>query len=153
MDEVWVGFSVSSDVIIVGLRVHDDKFEVVDDQTVGLQKGDRSDAYRVMYGRILNYLREKSIKHVVIKGSVVGAHRTALSHLLAAELRGVVTAAAAQSGAGVRVISKASISKNFGARKADEYVADDSFWDVTLDAQVRKGSRETALLILAARKQ
>lgn len=152
MDEVWMGFSVTSDVIIVGLHFHDDIIEVVEDVTWKLQRGDRTDAYRVMYERILNYLREKGIQHVVIKGSVAGIHGAALSHLYAAELRGVVMAAAAQASSDVRVMSKSTISRSFGTRKVDEYVADNRFWDSTLETQVRKGSRETALVILAARK-
>ncbi len=152
MDEIWVGFSVASEVVVVGLNFHDDTVEVVEDVTWTLQQGDRADAYRVMHDRIHNYLTEREIKHVAIKGSVVPSHATTLAHLHAAELRGVVTVAAAHSDADIKVITKASISRSFGKRKVDEYVADDNFWNEALATQVKKGSRETALVILAARK-
>ncbi len=153
MDEKWVGFSVTSNIVIVGLHFRDDVIEVLDDDTWSLQRGDKPDAYRVVYERVLNYLRERDLQNIAIKGSIASTHSGALTHLYAAELRGVVMAAAAQVATDVRVITKSTISKSFGNRKTDEYVADDSFWRETLETQVRKGSRETALAILAARKK
>ena len=117
-----------------------------------LQQGDRSEAYRCMYDRVVNELRERNIKQVVIKGSVVPPKSLLLSHLLAAELRGVIASAAAQAQAQPKTITKATMSRTFGTRTTDEYVSDADFWDDAVSGKLRSGSRETALLILMANK-
>lgn len=62
-----------------------------------------------------------------------------------------MVAAAAAEFAPTQFVAKATISRTFGARKADDYVADDSFWSGRLDGkELRAGSREAALLILSA---
>ncbi len=49
--------------------------------------------------------------------------------------------------------SKASISKTFGERSVDEYVADGEFWKKEVTGiNLRIGSREAAMILLAARK-
>ncbi len=78
---------------------------------------------------------------------------TKKAHLDAAEFRGVVLCAAA-SATKVITLAKATISKGFGERKADEYLVDDAFWNESVaGAPLRNGSREAALLILAARRE
>jgi hypothetical protein len=51
------------------------------------------------------------------------------------------------------VKAKAAISKTFGSRNVNEYVADDDFWKKeVIGVNLRNGSREAALVLLAARK-
>lgn len=60
--------------------------------------------------------------------------------------------AAAASQCPVKALSKAVISRTYGDRKVDEYVADDAFWaDKTTGGALRKLSREAAMLLIAAR--
>ena len=74
-----------------------------------------------------------------------------LAHLESAELRGVVIAAA-RSICPVRSVTKATISRRFGERSVDEYVADDEFWSENVQGvHLRAGSREAALLLIADR--
>jgi hypothetical protein len=71
--------------------------------------------------------------------------------LEAAELRGVIMGALANATA-VQCLLKAHISKHFGERKVDQYLKDKEFWASETKGQLRAGSREAALLILAARE-
>lgn len=152
MNERWAGITVSSDVTIVVAEFNADATKVIEDQTWRLQQGERSSAYSLMYARILNYLREYQIGTVTIKGSAVSKGGMKLAHLEAAEVRGVVISAAAESGARVILITKSLLSRTFGERNADDYISDDSFWQKQSVANLRKGSREAMLLILSARK-
>lgn len=122
---------------------------VVLDHTIPLQTGDRAVAYAAMHARVQNLLREKAVAFVAVKGSAVSQGGTKKGHLEACELRGVVCAAAAAQSK-VVTLTKSSLSRNFGTRKADEYVKDDAYWADALDGAVRKGSREAALFVLAA---
>jgi hypothetical protein len=73
--------------------------------------------------------------------------------LQSAELRGAVMAALGAI-VPVEVRSKASISKTYGERKVDEYVADADFWKKEIvGVNLRAGSREAAMILLAARKE
>ncbi|WP_119069782.1 hypothetical protein [Aggregatilinea lenta] len=155
MSETWIGITVSgSDITLVNLQFgNNDECVLNDDLTWSLQKGERAAAYAVMYSTVLNYLKENSIDKVVIKKSALSREGINQSHLDAAELRGVVMAAAAKSSCETRVISKAHASRTFGKRNTDEYVKDEIFWtDKSLVPKLRKGSREAAFLIFAARK-
>jgi hypothetical protein len=117
-----------------------------------LQAGDRAAAYAVMHQRMLDYVRDQHIQRVVIKASALSMGSTKMGHLASCEVRGVVISAAA-SLAPTRLIAKALISRTFGSRKADEYLRDDAFWgQETNGAALRVGSREAALVLLAARK-
>ena len=100
-----------------------------------------------MYQTISDYLRQHRVKHVAIKASAVNpGGGTTNKHLLAAELRGVVAAAAVDGGSIVHVVKKQSISKTFGSRTADEYVKDNAFWTSSVSGvPLRVGSREAAL--------
>jgi hypothetical protein len=120
-----------------------------------LQKGDKANAYALMHQRLENYVREKKITRAVIKASAVSqAGKPKLAHFESAELRGVAISALCEGGAKVEVTAKATISRTFGERKADEYVSDDTFWDEQVTGEnLRGGSREAALLLLASRRK
>lgn len=154
MSQRWVGLHVTGDlVVLVDLDVPADDNEaavVQSDTTIRLERGDRADAYQTMYRAVSDYLRQNKVKRVVIKASAVNPSGTGGSHLLAAELRGVVAAASVDGGAQVMFIKKQSLSKTFGKRKADEYVKDAAFWKAEIAGNLRSGSREAALLVLAA---
>jgi len=152
--EKWVGITVTGEGLnLVSLEFREGELpSVLEDLTWNLQTGDRPASYNVMYERILNYLRENCVKSVVIKESAV-SQNTRLSHLLSAELRGVVMAAASAASSDVKTIKKSLISRTFGQRKADEYVSDDVFWNSSLKGSLRKGSRETALVVIATKRR
>ena len=150
----WVGIAVSGDkVTVVDAEVDNTGPIVVNaDQTWKLQKGDRSKAYNVIHQQLVDYLDDNKVDQVVVKASAPSQRGMSKAHLAAAELRGVVMSAAASVTA-VSVVAKGHISKTFGDRKVDEYLSDNAFWsaEVAVGA-LRAGSRETALLLLAARK-
>ena len=62
-----------------------------------------------------------------------------------------MVAAALASVTPVSFESKANISRNFGERKVDEYLKDSDFWAKETTGELRSGSREAAMVILAAR--
>jgi hypothetical protein len=154
MTERRVGLTVSGEkVVVVDARVPEDgPIVLLADHTWSLQKGGREDAYHVIYQQVANYLREHEIIRVVLKASAVNVRGSMkLAHLESAEVRGVVIAAA-RSVCPVRSIAKATISRRFGERKVDEYIKDDAFWrDNTEGVDLRAGSREAALLLIADR--
>lgn len=155
MPERWVGFVVVGDVVtVVDSEVPDDASDpvtILADDTWKLQKGDRAEAYDVMYRRCANYLKENGVAKVVVKASALTMGSTKLSHMTSAELRGVIIAAAASVGP-VRTMAKALISRTYGNRKMDEYLQDDDFWDEqTIGGSLRKNSREAAMIVIAAR--
>jgi hypothetical protein len=155
MVERWLGLTASKDsVIVVDATIPDDGGPIVinADDTWRVQNGDRSAAYSVLHQQCADYVRENGIDAVVIKASAVAGRGSAtLGLLLSAEVRGVVIAAAA-SQCSVKALSKAIISRTYGDRKVDEYVADDGFWaDKTAGGALRKLSREAAMLLVAAR--
>ena len=117
--------------------------------TWSLQSGDRVDALAVMYDRVMNFVAEEHITDVAIKASAAGRTVT-VKHLVSAELRGVVAVAAKNGGATVRLVQKAVVSRTFGERNADEYVADDSFWNTAVSGGLLKTRREAAFLLLAS---
>jgi hypothetical protein len=102
-----------------------------------------------MYDRLTNTIREQGISAVVIKSSAVGSARVTTKHLESAELRGIAIVAAQVGGAAVELLAKAHVSRTFGDRTTDEYVADDGFWADAVDGDVAKTRREAAFLILA----
>lgn len=125
--------------------------EVLSDTTWKLQTGERGPALAVIHQRCTGFLAEHPVNLVVVKASALPTGAAKLAHLESAEVRGVVIAAAA-SACTVRIISKGVISRTYGERKVDEYVADDQFWrEHTEGKALRKSSREAAMLILAAR--
>ncbi len=142
-----------SKVIMVDAEIgEDESLTVIADQSFPLPNGDRSVGYSTIYQRCSDYFSENDIDGVVVKASASTGRGGGVNHLRAAEIRGVVIAAAAAHRP-VTVLAKAQISRHFGERKADEYLVDDSFWDEVVPPEsLRKGSREAALLILASAK-
>lgn len=150
-----VAFVVSgASVLVVDASVPDDSAEPVEilaDETWTLQKGDASSAYSVMHQRCADYLRENRIDLAVVKASAAGAKGGGLALLKSAELRGAVIAAAA-SACEVKQLAKGVVSKTFGSKKVDEYLADEPFWrQHTTGGKLRRMSREAAMYVIAAR--
>lgn len=154
MSERRVGLAVSGGKVIVVDAIVPDTgpIELQADHTWSLQRGDREDAYHVLYQQVANYLREHGIRRAVLKASAVNARGgMKLAHLESAEVRGVVIAAA-RSACPVSCVKTATISRTFGERKVDEYVRDDAFWNANVaGVALRAGSREAALLLIADR--
>ncbi len=155
MTKRWLGLTASKEgVIYVDVEVPDDDGPIVvlADDNWKIQKGDRSAAYDVLHQQCADYIRENHIERVIVKASAVtGKGMAKLGMLEAAEVRGVVIAAAA-SVCAVKQLKKGSVSKTYGDRNVDEYVADDSFWAKnTKGGKLRKMSRETAMLLIAER--
>jgi hypothetical protein len=154
MAERWLGIVVSGDkVIFVDAEADGDKPLVLQsDQTWTLQSGNKAEAYSTISQQLANYAHENSIKKVFMKESAVSGGAATMALLQSAELRGAIMAAL---GAIVPTESKskASISKTFGERNVDEYVADNDFWKKeVVGIDLRKGSREAAMILIAARK-
>lgn len=155
MSERWLGLSASKEgVTYVDVEVPDDDSPIVvlNDDTWKVQKGDRAAAYSVLHQQCADYIRENGIETVFVKASAVtGKGAAKLGMLESAEVRGVVIAAGA-SVASVSQLKKGVISRTYGDRKVDEYVADDTFWaENTTGGKLRKMSREVAMLLIAAR--
>jgi hypothetical protein len=130
----------------------DEPISIEFDETWNLQSGAREPALHVLHQRCASFLKEQHIESVVLKASAVSRAPASLALLRSAELRGVVIAAAA-SQAKVKSLAKGAMSRSYGNRKVDEYVEDDGFWqEKTEGAPLRKGSREAAMLIIAARE-
>jgi len=154
MAERWLGVVVSGDkVILVDAEVDGENPLVLQsDQTWTLQSGNRSEAYAVMCQQTADYVRENSIVKVFVKESAVSGGAATKSLLQSAELRGAVMAALGAI-APTATKSKASISKTFGERNVDDYVKDNDFWKKQVSGiDLRVGSREAAMVLLAARK-
>jgi hypothetical protein len=153
MPDRWIGVVVASDrVTAVDAEVPDSGPLVIQaDHSWPLQKGDRASAYRVLHQQVADYCREHEIKRAVIKASAVNRGGTTKAHLEAAELRGVVISASATV-ADTQMMAKATISRTFGKRKVDDYIADNNFWTrEIIGIALRIGSREAAMVLLAAR--
>jgi hypothetical protein len=157
MPERWLGLEVGADEIkLIDAEIPDDAtapIVIQSDQTLPIQHGNRPKAYEVMHRQLVNYARENGIKRAVVKASAAGGGVSMrLPHLHAAEVRGVAICALA-SVTEVKTIAKSHVSRNFGERKADEYLRDDEFWtEKVTGAALRRGSRPAALVILAARQ-
>lgn len=151
MPERWIGIVVSGDrVTLVDAEVPKaGPLALQSDQSWSLQGGDRANAYDVMYRRVRDYIQEHGIARTVIKASALSQGGVRMGHLDSAELRGVVMCAAAAST--VKCLAKNLISRRFGERKVDEYVKDTDFWDANVTGDLRAGSREAAMMLLAAR--
>jgi hypothetical protein len=157
MPETWVGFVASGkSVIVVGAKIPDDErnpIEILYDQTWPIQEGvgARPSGYNVLYQQCLNHLNGCKADKAVIKASATSRSGMGKAHLDGAEVRGVITAAAAAI-VPVNVVAQAHISKTYGGRKVEEYVKDDQFWaQNTSGGKLRTGSRVAAMLLIAAR--
>lgn len=156
MSERRVAFVVVGEAVtVVTAEIPDDPDEpvtVLADETWKLQKGAKAPAYAVLHQRCHDYLRENKVDSVVVKASALPQGAAKLGLLNSAEVRGVIVAAAA-SVCGVDLLSKAVISRTYGERKVDEYIQDDEFWNENMQGgNLRKTSREAAMLIVASRK-
>ncbi|QFG32565.1 hypothetical protein F6476_27095 [Pseudomonas umsongensis] len=144
----------AGEVTVVDTTIPDDPetpITLVRDETWKLPTGDRSNAYDTLFHRCKDFLEANQVDQVVIKASAVPQGSGAKAGLLdGAELRGVIMCAAAST-CETRVLKKDVISRTYG-RKVDDCVKDDSFWEEHLDgANLRKGSREAAMLVVAHR--
>jgi hypothetical protein len=154
LNERWASFLISGDIItVVEATVPDDDeapIEILSDATWKVQKGDRPQAYEVLYGRCVNFLREGNVERAVIKASAT-AKGGGLAMLHSAEVRGVIIAAAATA-ADVTIVQKSVVSRTYGNRNVDGYLVDDPFWKAnTAGGVLRKMSREPAMYIIATR--
>ena len=149
----YVGLVVTGkEVRVVDAEIPDDPNQpigILSDDSWHLQEGRRSEAYDAIYRRCANYLKENKIERVVIKASELSGS-TKLAHLESAELRGVIIAAAA-SVTDIELVKKSVISKTYGGRKVDEYVKDNAFWGEKTAGDLRKASREAAMILVATR--
>ncbi len=155
MTKRWLGLSASKECItFVEVEVPDDDspLVIVSDDTWRVQKGDRAEAYGVLYRQCFDYIRERQIDAVYVQASAVAGKGAArLGMLEGAEVRGVGIAAASAASS-VFLVKKSVISRTYGERKVGEYVEDDDFWDKhTTGGRLRKGSREVTMLLIAAR--
>lgn len=149
MPQRWCAITVTGEhAVCVDVDVDDGEVTIRADHTWRLQKGDRPEAYSILHEQIAGYLQEHGISRVMVKASATSGRGMGKGHLLAAEVRGVVLAAAA-SKAKVSVVSKSAITKGFGNRGANDYINDDTFWSERVEGNLRKGSRQAALMILA----
>jgi hypothetical protein len=147
----WIGLDVASkQVVVVQLFVPEEGPLVVEyDQTWPLQKGARPAAYRVMFDRLANHIRDRKIDAVAIIGSSGSKFAASLGLLESAELRGVVAAAAASVVGSVKLRAKLSLSRASSRGKVDLYTEDDTYWAAALKGKLRKGSREAAYVVIA----
>ena len=156
MSKRLASFVVSGDavkVVVAELPLDpNDPISIDYDQTWNLQSGAREPALHVLHQRCASFLKEQQIKSAVLKASAAPRSAATLSLLRSAEVRGVIIAAAA-SVAHVRSLAKGLISRKYGDRKVDDYLEDESFWQSKITGMaLRKGSREAAMLIIAARE-
>lgn len=156
MPERWLGVVVSGDkILFVDAKVPaTGPLVLQSDQSWPLQKGDRAEAYNIMYGRLKDYIEGHGITRTIVKASAVNPRGgMGLANLHSAELRGVVMCGAASAGDVVswsRAVTSRALAKK-GKRKVDEYVQDDEFFDNNFVGDLRAGSREAALMLLAIR--
>lgn len=146
MTTVAVVVSSNAIILVEGERNADGSVTVIKDETFDLEPGDRHKAYAIMATRVRDRLKN-DVDTVVLKASSGGqfAAKTAVLH--AAELRGVFLSAIPED---IKVVQrqKKTISKG-RSRKVDEYLKDDAFFAEKFGgANLRKGSREAAFLIL-----
>lgn len=146
-----IGLTVAADEVHVVLLTKQDKgdFTFEDQTCLKLQDGDRPAAYDTIHGQFMDFVAQRQVQCVCIKGSAVSLGGTKLAHLHAAELRGVIQAAASAARADVKLMTKAAASRNFGNRKVDEYLKDDAFWSGHALTQIKKGMREAAFAAIS----
>ncbi len=152
--ESWASFVISGDTVtVVEAAIPDDEdgpIEILSDGSWKVQSGDRSQAYDVLYGRCVNFLRDASIDRAVIKASAT-SKGGGLAMLHSAEVRGVIIAAAATA-AEVTIVQKSVVSRTYGKGNVDDYLANDAFWKKhTQGGTLRKTSREAAMYLVATR--
>lgn len=144
---------VANEVTVVDTTIPDDPDAPITlnrDETWKLPSGDRAKAYDTIFHRCKDFLTGNEVDQVVIKASALSQGAAKMGLLEGAELRGIIMCAAAST-CETRVLKKDVISRTYG-RKVDDCVKDDAFWEEQLDgANLRKGSREAAMLVVAHR--
>lgn len=154
MAEKWAGIKVTgAEIICVVLNVDGSERTVVQDVTIPIQNGPRPEAYNHVYGRIEDFLRQKGINKAALIGSAVNHTGKSSSNLDAAELRGVVMAAAIQAETTVRIVNMATIKKKkdiLGPDVTNKYMDDDDVWAKAVSGTLRKGSRDAGIAAIAA---
>lgn len=150
MPDNLIGVVVGSDYVDVVLLQQSgpNTFTVQDETTLTLQTGDRPTAYSVLRDQFSDYLQQHHAVCVCIQQTALSRRGITMGHMLAAELRGVIQAAAAASCSQVRLVSKATVSRTFGDRKVDEYLGDDSYWQTIGLAGLKKGLRHAAFVVV-----
>jgi hypothetical protein len=146
---ILAGFGITSSGVdaLILRRERGGQFTLQEQQTFELQSGDRPAAYARLHQQICDFVEQRKVECACMKESVVSLGGTKKNHLLAAEIRGVVQGAAAAI-TEVRLVNKASASRNFGSKKVDDYLKDDQFWsDLGLE-NLPKGKREAAFSVL-----
>jgi hypothetical protein len=151
MPTTILGVTTSADAARLVLLTKQDNgdFTLDDQTTMNVQPGGRPAAYDTIHGQFMDYAKQRAVQCVCIKGSAVSLMGTKLVHLQAAELRGVLQAAAAAAGTEVRLTTKAAVSRNFGSRKVDDYLKDDNYWTGLSLTQLKKGMREAAFVAIS----
>ena len=149
-----VGVVVGSEkvVLVEGETGADGTVTLLKDETLDLERGERHRAYAIMHKRITDRFSHGNIERVVVKASSAGRYTIGAGALNAAELRGVVLSAL-PNGIEVKVPHKKTISRDFGSRKVDEYIGDETWWQDHFAGECRKGSREAAFLIIASEEE
>ena len=156
MSKRYLGVHVSTGVVTAVdgeiPDTNDGPITIIGDLTWKVQKGARAAAYAVLHQQCMDYVRENKIEGVVVKASAVPQGGAKLGLLLSAEVRGVILAAAASVCENTKDLSAGLISRNYGDRKIAEYIADDAFWsEMTTGGDLRKSSREAAMMLVAQR--
>lgn len=146
-----ISVAVTSDeiVLVEGSYNNDNTVTIIKDETFNLEEGDRQIAYVVMHKRIADRLLH-GVDQVIVKASAGGQYAAKTGVLHSAELRGVFLSAV-PSAVRVTQLQKSAVSRTFGSRKVDDYIKDDAFVAEHFSgSKLRKGSREAAILLLAA---
>jgi hypothetical protein len=148
---IYSGIAVGADyadVVVVGAeRGNDTIKELIVARKLQLERGPRPQAFRSLGEQLCNILREAGVLEVFIKKSSAGRHVT-LSHLEAAEVRGMVFFAASGV-AQVTAVNPTVLSKTFGTKKTQEYLKDDRFWADRALEELEKQYRDPCLLVIA----
>ncbi|GAB5546950.1 MAG: hypothetical protein SangKO_067100 [Sandaracinaceae bacterium] len=149
---IWVGVVASTNAVVVVQMeggAGDQPSQILADDTVKVERGNRPKALRTLHQRLVDLGKNIAPYRVVVKASAMPPSGGGKALLSAAEVRGVVQAALAES-APVEAVARNIASRRFGERDFSSYIDDDEFWAENTRGKLRKGSREAALLVLAA---
>ena len=157
MSDKWAGIKVSgTEIICVVLNIDNLQRTVVQDFKIPLLKAPRPVAYNQAHGRIKDFLQQSQIDKVAVVSSAVNPGGISSSHLEAAELRGVVMAAAVQADATVHCVNMTVIKKKkeiLGPLATSEYMNDDDVWATAVSGTLKKGSRDAGIAAIAAQQE
>lgn len=149
----WAGFSAKgSNSVALVLLDQDATLQVCKDEEWPLQKGERHDAYGVMFKSIINYIEEYRIEEIVIRGSGRPQSSCGIGHLHAAELRGVIMAAAVSSSANVTVLDPSAVTRASKGKK-DREAGENSSLQLLAPCPTKRGSELADLVIFAMERR